>query len=136
MSELRTQPLPALAPPRPHDPGDRALVEELGPWEIRVFPWNDPRHRWMVGRGLLHLQLWCPEAPVSVLTRSRLTRGRFEVWRPNKLVRICCPHQLARTLEREIGLPAPCQGALQHLERTWVWTPSIGVAPVVDRSRC
>ena len=37
-------------------------------------------HSYFAPRGLLHLQLWHPAARVSVLTPSRLTCDRYEVF--------------------------------------------------------
>jgi len=90
-------------PPAPHDPRERTLISELlaqssgavspAPhgssgrastrttrWEVRAFPVGGRMHRYFAPRGLLHLQLWQPESGVSVLTPSRLTLGRWEVF--------------------------------------------------------
>jgi hypothetical protein len=92
-------------PPAPHDPRERALICTLvvrapalpahssrhgstgrrgAPastrWEVRAFPIGGRMHRYFAPRGLLHLQLWQPESGVSMLTPSRLTLGRWEVF--------------------------------------------------------
>jgi hypothetical protein len=91
-------------PPAPHDPRERALLFEIvaaaAPraqvalhgssgrssavaatrWEVRAFPAGGRMHRYFAPRGLLHVQLWQPESEVSVLTPSRLTLGRWEVF--------------------------------------------------------
>lgn len=90
-------------PPAPHDPRERTLMFELlassssaAPrarhgsigrgaaratrWEVRAFPVGGRMHRYFAPRGLLHLQLWQPESGVSVLTPSRLTLSRWEVF--------------------------------------------------------
>jgi hypothetical protein len=38
-------------------------------------------HSYFARRGFLHLQLWHPAVKTSILTPSRLTNGRFEIWR-------------------------------------------------------
>jgi hypothetical protein len=67
-------------PPAPHDPREREVVGRVGAWEIRQFPPSDPKLAYFGGRGFLHIQLWHPERGVSILTPSRLTGGRFDVW--------------------------------------------------------
>lgn len=64
-----------------HAPCERALVTMLGDWEVRRHDERGEHHRYFAPRGMLHFQLWHPTARVSILTPSRLTRGRFEVWR-------------------------------------------------------
>jgi hypothetical protein len=71
---------PAPLPPSPHDPREREVVSTVGTWQIRQFPASDAKLAYFTGRGFLHVQLWHPEHRVSVLTPSRLTGGRFEVW--------------------------------------------------------
>jgi hypothetical protein len=67
--------------PSPHEPGERTLVAWVGLWEVRQFPDGDARLAHVRARGFHHLQLWSPAARISILTPSRLTAGRFEVWR-------------------------------------------------------
>ncbi len=65
-------------PPPPHDPSDRDVVVRLGSWEVRV---STGRHfEYFVPRGFWHVQLWHPEARISILTPSRLTSGAFEAF--------------------------------------------------------
>src|SRR5262245_44318024 len=67
-------------PPPPHDPRERVVVAVVDGWEIRAFPPDDSKVAYFVTRGFLHVQLWHPQARVSVLTPSRLTAGRFEAF--------------------------------------------------------
>jgi hypothetical protein len=71
-----TRPLP----PPPHDPAERTLLAEMDGWEVRDFAPDDPRHAYFAHRGFSHLQLWHPEAGISLLTPSRLTAGSYEVF--------------------------------------------------------
>jgi len=64
-----------------HAPGDRVLVSQLDAWEVRRHDEHGEHHRYFAPRGMLHFQLWHPATQISILTPSRLTRGRFEVWR-------------------------------------------------------
>ena len=82
---LRHRPLP----PRPHDPGQRILVDTCAPdlphptyrhWEVRQFDPAGIFHCYFGDHGMLHLQLWHPWSGVSLLTPSRLTAGRYEVF--------------------------------------------------------
>ncbi len=67
-------------PPPPHDPTERVLVGHVDDWEVRDFAADDPRYRYLLPRGFGHLQLWHPEARLSILTPSRLTRDRYEAF--------------------------------------------------------
>lgn len=71
---------PALEPPAPHHIGDRKIVAELDGWMVRAFPTGDRKFDYLRARGFLHLQLWHPDARVSVLTPSDLTDGLFEIF--------------------------------------------------------
>jgi hypothetical protein len=65
-------------PPPPHDPRERELIATVCDWEIRLFA--ERQFQYLVRNGFWHVQLWHPEARVSVLTPSRLTRDRYEVF--------------------------------------------------------
>lgn len=65
-------------PPPPHDPRERELVMVLTGWEVRLF--SGPKFQYFAPRGFWHVQLWHPEARVSVLTPSRLTSGFYEAY--------------------------------------------------------
>lgn len=80
---------PRHRPPRPHDPGERLFVETCAPdlthptyrhWEVRLFDPAGIFHCYFGDHGMLHLQLWHPWSGVSLLTPSRLTAGRYEVF--------------------------------------------------------
>ena len=73
-------PSPRCGLPPPHDPGERTPVAWVGLWEVRQFADGDARLDYFRPRGFHHLQLWQPEARISILTPSRLTAGLFEVW--------------------------------------------------------
>lgn len=47
-------------------------------WEVRLF--GGRKFQYFVTPGYWHVQLWHPEARISVLTPSRLTCGFFEVY--------------------------------------------------------
>ncbi|WP_437500095.1 hypothetical protein [Sorangium sp. So ce1099] len=65
-------------PPSPHDPREREVALVVAGWEVRLF--GGRKFEYFVTRGFWHLQLWHPEARVSVLTPSRLTRGLYEAY--------------------------------------------------------
>ena len=52
----------------------------VGAWEVRQFAQGDARLIYFRPRGFHHLQLWHPVERISILTPSRLTAGRFEMW--------------------------------------------------------
>jgi len=106
-------------PPPPHDPRERALVDFVDGWQVRVFPATDPKFRYFVSRRLLHVQLWHPEARVSVLTPSRLTAGCFEAfpYRDWK-IRLRCPDALHRVVRDGHGIALP---ALPRLAALVLW---------------
>jgi hypothetical protein len=67
-------------PPPPHDPRDRVLLDVIEGWEIRVFEPGSRMERYFSDCGFDHLQLWHAPTGFSLLTPSRLTEGRFEVF--------------------------------------------------------
>ena len=112
-------------PAPPHDPRERSLVAEHGGWSVRAFAWNDPRHGYLAGRGLLHLQLWSHVQAASVLTRSGFTGGSFEVCLGGERLRACCFRGVCHILS-ERGVPPPCPGMVEHFQAWLVLAPSIG----------
>jgi hypothetical protein len=66
-------------PPPPHDPRERVPVSRARGWDVRSFLLEDRRFAYFAPRSLWHMQLWHAGAGVSVLTPSRLTRGRYEI---------------------------------------------------------
>ncbi|MBK7402344.1 MAG: hypothetical protein IPJ34_40440 [Myxococcales bacterium] len=72
-------PIPPL--PAAHDPRGRVLLTNLpGDWEVRALDTRDRRFGYCMQRGLWHVQLWQPGARCSVLTPSRFTLGRYDVF--------------------------------------------------------
>ena len=67
-------------PPPPHDPRERCFIETIGDWQVRVFSASSQLHRFFSRHGMLHVQLWHPEAGISVLTPSPITCGQYEVF--------------------------------------------------------
>ena len=67
-------------PPPPHDPRERVPLIEVEGWEVRCFARSDPKRDYFISRGFWHLQLWYAARGVSVLTPSRLTAGRWELY--------------------------------------------------------
>ena len=110
---------PKLAPPPPHDPCERELVMHLGPWEVRVS--TGRAFEYFVPRGLWHVQLWHPEAGISILTRSRLTAGAFEAF-PSRgwKARSIDYASLREWLEAEHGTSLPSDADMRWVERVLV----------------
>jgi len=104
-------------------------VFEHGDWQVRAFAWNDDKHAYLAPRGMLHLQLWNPRAGLSILTRSILTGGAFELWSPAGRWRVCCYGHLARTLLDELGTAPPCPRLVDHFETWLVLAAQIGAVP-------
>lgn len=88
----------------------------MGAWEIRVFSPSGTFHRYFRAHGMLHVQLWHPEAGVSLLTPSALTADQYEVfpfagW---KHARRSYP-QLCVEVAAGIGVTLPAQERLEAL---------------------
>lgn len=54
------------APPPPHDPAERVLITRIDGWHVRDFSLVDVRSAYFALRGFAHLQLWHPDARVSL----------------------------------------------------------------------
>lgn len=111
-------------PPPPHDPSQRELVARLDGWEVRAFPEEGRMHLYFAPRGLLHLQLWHPKRRISVLTPSRLTMHRWEVfpvagWK----LPIASDNILRDVVEGRLGIPLPCPTALEAVQRWFLERP-------------
>jgi hypothetical protein len=104
-------------PAAPHDPRERLLVTTISRWQVRVFP--EVRARSLLQRGLWHLQLWEPEARLSVLTPSATTASTYEVlslgdgWK----VRVESRSDLVKLLRREHEGAFLSEPGLARLER-------------------
>ncbi len=112
---------PAELPP-PHLAHDRVCVGTIGPWEVRVFAVNDTRHRYLADRGMLHLQLWHPQARISILSRSGLTRGQWEVCGPDGRHRCACYPCLRRFIAQRADVVAPCARLVSQHEQWFVFS--------------
>ncbi len=75
---------------------------------MRAFPRHGSTHRYFATRDLLHLQLWHPEACVSLLTPSRLTAHAYELFPIDGWKRAVGSAEAARRLARyELGVELP-----------------------------
>ena len=88
-------------------------------WDVRVF--GEHKFQYFVRQGFWHLQLWHPEAGVSVLTPSKLTCDLYEVfpiasWK----ARASTYPELARLIADEHGLELPRELELLELTRALV----------------
>ena len=99
-----------------HAPVERIVVARLGDWELRRHSDSSPQHRYFAARGFLHLQLWQPIAQVSVLTPSRLTNDRFEIWRDGIRIAVRDWKEVAARLS-DLALPSGSEVAALH---TWM----------------
>jgi hypothetical protein len=75
-----TAPADARKLPPPHDCDERLMMYWLGEWDVYAFDPMSEMHWYMTRREMFHLQLWHPQAQVSVLTSSALTAGQFELF--------------------------------------------------------
>jgi hypothetical protein len=104
-------------PPPPHDPRERGLVTSVSNWQVRVYP--EARARTLAPKGLWQVQLWEPDALLSVLTPSRATGGAYEVlcMRDGWKVRVVTRADLLKLMQREHAGPFLSEPALSRLER-------------------
>lgn len=110
-----------LWPPPPHDPRERDLIVRLPEWEVRAFPKGGRMHAYFAPRGLLHLQLWHPRARVSVLTPSRLTCGRYEIYPyEGRKLPVADMQALYRAMSALLRCELPPPARLVALERWFV----------------
>ena len=108
-------------PPRPHDPRDRIAVAGVDAWEVRVFPPGSRHHRYFAGREMLHLQLWDARRGISVLTPSRITAGRYEVFPVHDWKLAVADFQELRELvAKELGIRLPGTRRQRALEEWFV----------------
>ncbi len=120
-------------PPPPHDPRERILAGGVGDWELRCFAPDDPKYEYLVARGFWHVQLWHAAARVSVLTPSRLTGRRFELF-PYRGWKAAAfdPSTIAELVRREHRVALPHASWLRALDR-WFVTSAVREAGVAAR---
>jgi hypothetical protein len=123
-------------PPPPHDPRERVVVATVGGWELRVFPPDDRKFSYFVTRGFLHVQLWHPQARVSVLTPSRLTGGMYEAfpcggWK----VPVDEPAPLRELIGRTHGISMPSLPRLAAIIEWYVRAEERRAAPRPESTR-
>lgn len=97
-----------------HSLVERVLIARLGAWEVRRHPESDRHHEYFAPRGFLHLQLWNPDAQVSILTPSALTGGRFAVWRDGIRIAVRAWADVVAQLP-DLPLPGEAELAALHL---------------------
>jgi hypothetical protein len=105
-------------PPPPHDPRERVEIAQLDGWEVRSFRTDGVKHRYFAPRGMLHLQFWHPAAGISLLTPSRLTAQRYEVY---PIAEWKFAHASLRSIRGIVrsthGVELPGEAAIRALER-------------------
>lgn len=120
-NHFMADPEPQGWPPSPHDPRERVEIASLDGWQVRSFRAGGVKQRYFAPRGMLHLQLWHPAAGISLLTPSRITGQRYEVYpiRGWKFAH----HELraiAGAIRSEHGVQLPSRAAIVALERWYV----------------
>jgi len=118
-----------------HDPAQRELLTRCDGWEVRTLAERDFRYAYFAKREMLHLQLWRPAEGVSVLTPSRLTGGRWELYAGavGKL-RVPSRTALEQQLVRALGLHLPNPTTIAGLEFWFVRLPSGSVFDIEIRA--
>lgn len=111
---------------RHHQPAHRVVVDYLGGWEMRVYAKNSAVHRERSARGELHLQLFFRELGVSVLTRSALTDGKFEILHKRNRYRTSSWDGVQRVLGT---LPLPTAKWVTENEVFYVHLSMLGCLP-------
>lgn len=115
-------------PPPPHDPRERELLFLVEGWEVRAF--SGSKCDFLFSYGFGHVQLWHAAARVSILTPSRLTYGRYEVFPVEG-----CPRRaedydgLAALVADTAGAACPGRAALAFIERCFVTRLERGSRP-------
>lgn len=101
---------------------ERELAQTIGEWEVRVFA--DDKFGFFVARGLWHVQLWHPQARVSVLTPSRLTGDAYEIFPVEGWKRgAATSTDVAKIVSREHDIDFVDEAALRQIERIFVRAP-------------
>jgi len=88
---LETEPHPFVSACRRHNPHERAVLMEHGPWLALLHPRNSPDYAQRSAAGRLSLQLWNCDEHLSILAPSIETDFAFEVFPVNdEAVRLSC----------------------------------------------
>jgi len=91
---------------------------------VRIFDPSSRMHAYFAPRGLSHIQLWHPEARVSVLTPSRLTCERYEVFPIEQWKRAASSEaEVCALLGEHLGLALPRMALLLSLQRQFAEPP-------------
>lgn len=112
---------------RHHQPSRRVVVDSLGGWEMRAYARNSSLHAHHASRGELHLQLLHAATGVSVLTRSALTGGKFEVLHGRNRYRARCWAGVQRVLG---ALALPTAKWVTESEVFYVHLSMLGCLPM------
>lgn len=144
MTEVRSAgPATPLMPPPPHDPNERVWLAELGTWQLRGHAPGGRFQRWLQAHGMGHLQLWHPERRISILTPSRLTLGRWELFPVHGWKLPVYDWVDVRDQLRSMHLRAPSTAALRAALRWFchtdaaaldAWLPTTAIARRASRN--
>lgn len=86
-----------------------------------MFALTDPKAAFLAAHGFWHLQLWHTDAQVSVLTRSLLTSGRYEIFPIATWKQWAADHdELETLLAYHHDIVPPSAGTLAALEAWFV----------------
>ena len=98
------------------EPGASGALGALGAWKALVF--GGRMLGYFAPRGLLHVQLWHEAAGISVLTPSRLTGGRYEVFPVAGWKKRASDYRtLAWLVQQEHGVALPSLVEVFRIER-------------------
>ena len=111
-------------PPPPHDPRERVVLCPADDWQVRAFLFTDPRFEYLAPRGLWHIQLWHPQAGVSILTPSALTMDCYEIFPIRTWKRRAGTYEeLSALLQTFHDIMPPSVGMLNGLQALFVRGP-------------
>ena len=110
-----------------HDPHTRCLLFSGAEWEIRGYAYNDPRHAYCAPRGFLHLQLWCPNKNISILTPSQVTSGLYLVHKSDFTQYFKCYRALLHAMSNERSALL-CSSVVAHFELWFVRSFEVGAS--------
>lgn len=96
--------------------GEHGAPGPLGAWKALVF--GGRMLGYFAPRGLAHVQLWHERAGISVLTPSRLTGGRYEVFPVAGWKKRASDYRTLEWLvEQEHGVALPPLAEVSRIER-------------------